>query len=210
MNPIIPAILPKSQNELDEKVSSLLGIVEMVQVDVCDGIFVQNKSEFQNLPFADKMNYELDLMISLVSPVQLDGYIAMRPKSIVLHIESIIENPVIYFDQIKSQGIAVGLASSNTVSAHDIELYLPYVDFVQCMGIAHSGFQGQPFDEMVLNKITELRKLHPSLIISVDGAVNENTISSLRDAGANRFIVGSAVFVGNSVTNIEKLKSLIQ
>ena len=67
------------------------------------------------------------------------------------------------------------------------------VDFVQCMGIANIGFQGEEFDERVLNQIKELRSQYKELIISVDGSVNEITAPLLVKAGANRLVIGSAV-----------------
>lgn len=39
---IIPAILPKNYEDLKNKVSLIRGFVSLVQVDICDGIFVPN------------------------------------------------------------------------------------------------------------------------------------------------------------------------
>jgi ribulose-phosphate 3-epimerase len=207
---IIPAILPTSQGELVIRASQVLGLVPIIQVDVCDGIFVPSQTHFDELPFRDQVQYELDLMVTLVAAVQLDAYIAMRPARIILHVEAIVENPMMYIHQIKSAGIGVGLALSNATLITAIEPYLNEIDFVQCMGIAHSGFQGQPFDEMVLEKIKELREKYPALVISVDGAVNSYTISRLAQAGANRFVVGSAIFAEGDVgENILELGLLV-
>ncbi len=208
---IIPAILPTSQGELNIRVQEVLGRVDIVQVDVCDGVFVPSKTHFDELPFRDQVQYELDLMVSLVASVQLDVYIRMKPARIVLHIESVVEHAGMYIDQIRGAGIGVGLALSNATPIQAIEPYLDRVDFVQCMGIAHSGMQGQPFDEMVLQTMSELREKHPYIMISVDGAVNEHTIGRLQAAGANCFVVGSAIFAeGEPLENITKLESLLQ
>lgn len=208
---IIPAILPTSQGELVIRADQVLGAVNMIQVDVCDGIFVPSKTEFDELPFRDAVQYELDLMISLIASVQLEPYIAMQPARIVLHIESIVENPVMYINQIKSAGIQVGLALSNATPNASVEPYLDMIDFVQCMGIAHSGLQGQPFDNMVIEKIKEFREKYPNLMISVDGAVNAHTLPQLIQAGANQFVVGSAIFgEGDARENITNLENLLQ
>ena len=53
-------------------------------------------------------------------------------------------------------------------------------------GIEKVGFQGEAFDERVLKQIIDLRLKYPELIISVDGAVNEETAPKLLEAGANR------------------------
>ena len=41
---IIPAILPKTFDELSDAMSQVSGLVHTVQVDVCDGVFVSNKT----------------------------------------------------------------------------------------------------------------------------------------------------------------------
>lgn len=42
MNEIIPAILPKNYEDLKNKIALVRGIVPLVQVDICDGVFVKN------------------------------------------------------------------------------------------------------------------------------------------------------------------------
>jgi len=44
MAEIIPAVIPKSFHELEEKVKLVDACVETVQIDVMDGIFVNNKT----------------------------------------------------------------------------------------------------------------------------------------------------------------------
>jgi len=61
------------------------------------------------------------------------------------------------------------------------------------MGIEHIGFQGEPFNEKVIEQIKNLKEKYPDLIISVDGSVNENTAPLLVEAGATRLIIGSAL-----------------
>ena len=41
---VIPAIVPKNLEDLKEHLMRLRGIVRMVQLDVCDGIFVPSKT----------------------------------------------------------------------------------------------------------------------------------------------------------------------
>jgi len=40
---ITPAILPKDFNELSEKISRVVNLVKTVQIDFCDGVFVEIK-----------------------------------------------------------------------------------------------------------------------------------------------------------------------
>jgi len=61
------------------------------------------------------------------------------------------------------------------------------------MGIYQIGAQGQPFDATVLEKIAAVQAAYPEKSITIDGSVNEHTIVQLKEAGADRFIVGSAI-----------------
>ena len=41
---IIPAVLAKDYEEMKDKIALVRGIVPMVQIDLCDGVFVGNKT----------------------------------------------------------------------------------------------------------------------------------------------------------------------
>ena len=78
------------------------------------------------------------------------------------------------------------------------------------MGIATIGVQGQPFDERTLATVSELRRLYPNYTIAVDGSVNQDTIQSLQQAGANRFAPGSAITAApDPVVAYQELKNLV-
>ena len=61
------------------------------------------------------------------------------------------------------------------------------------MSIAKLGAQGAQFDERIYDRIRELRALDADLDIAVDGGVGMSNIKKLREAGANKFGVGSAI-----------------
>ena len=83
-------------------------------------------------------------------------------------------------------------------------------DFVQVMGIAEIGYQGEPFAEAALGRIRELRQAFPDLVMSVDGGVSSDTIVRLVEAGAQRFVSGSAIFGGGLIEeNISGLEAAI-
>lgn len=207
---IIPALLPKNQTELSTKVKKLLGVVSHIQIDVCDGVFVASKTRFQNLPSMEELEYELDLMIDKPERT-LEDYIDMQPARIIVHLESVSDHVRLFLALEKIRGIIeVGLAISNDTPNHVLEKYIEDCDFIQLMGIANIGSQGQPFDDRVLEKISYFHTQYPDMPISVDGSVNQETIQRLANAGATRFVAGSAVFAeGDIAENIEKLESLI-
>lgn len=203
---IIPAVLPKNQAELTTKAKQVLGLVSHVQVDVCDGKFVPSKTSFKELPFMDEIEYELDLMIDQPELV-IEDYIEMQPARIIIHLESVQDFPKLFLPLERVRGIIeIGLCINNDTDESVLEQYLDDVDFIQVMGIAEIGSQGNPFDERCLERINYLHRKYPDMPISVDGSVNLETIARLRDAGATRFVAGSAVFKSNDVhRNIEAL-----
>ena len=223
MADIIPAIMLQSFGDLRETVERFVGLVKVVQIDVMDGIFVPSsdwpyieKDEDQllpfsrgeeELPFIHEVAYEIDLMVA--NPKR-EGirWLSAGAERLVFHIESIdisdAEELAVAFrsaamhdirgdDARHAVSVEIGIALNTDTPNKNIEHVLPYVDFVQCMGITKIGYQGQPFDDRVIEKIVDLREHHPDVIISVDGGVNLDTAPRLIRAGATRLVAGSAV-----------------
>jgi len=128
---------------------------------------------------------------------QFDFFVRLGAKRIIFHLEAENELELLEFinsmDPYTRENLDIGIAINTTTSIDKLSTYINSIDFVQCMGIANIGFQGEPFDERVLEQIRELRLKYPDLIISIDGSVNEDTAPLLVEAGANRLIVGSAL-----------------
>lgn len=216
---IIPAVMPKNYEDLKNKVALVRGVVSTVQVDLMDGVFVRGQTwpfegggitdsgdpylvsilgEREGMPFWEDIDYELDLMVS--DAVQnFDTYLKLGPKRLIFHIEAVgdlkeFQEFLEGIDLYVRENTHIGVAINTTTPVEQIFPLVPSIDFVQCMGIATIGRQGEPFDERVLGQIKTLREKFPELIISVDGGVNFDTAGSLIDAGANRLVAGSAIY----------------
>lgn len=229
MTEIIPAILAKDITELREKIAQIAGVASFVQIDMCDGKFVDSFSwpmspydrssaeaildEEEGLPFWDSMDFEFDLMV-IQAHKQFEFFVRLGAKRIIFHIEA--EGDIQTFkeflegiDMYTRENVSIGVALNTTTSIEDIKPIISSVDFIQCMGINHIGHQGEPFDERVLGQISALRELYPELIISVDGAVDIDTAPLLVEAGANRLVVGSALMHSYDVrATMRELESL--
>ena len=199
-NVIIPAIIPQSREDVCVALERMHGIVFEFQIDVVEGMFAP-----EMLPNA--VSYELDLMIA--APMRtLPLWLARRPKSVVLHIESFVNDTDITraVEVVRTAGTKAILASLNDTPLERLLALVPQSDGVQCMGIAEIGVQGNPFDERVVARVRRIRRAYPALSISVDGSMNTDTIPLLKAAGANRFVVGSAIF--DSVDPIQSYRDL--
>jgi ribulose-phosphate 3-epimerase len=233
---IIPAIMPDSFNDLVAKATRVKGVLPLAQIDIMDGVFVGSKSwpyrnageandlhflamqnQEETLPFFDELDYEIDLMITEPEK-HIEEWLPLGASRLIFHIES-IKNYELFFGhdffiegarQIGGQTvIEVGIAIDPGTSLEKIETYIAKVDFVQCMGIAKIGYQGEPFDERVLDHINALRIKYPNLPISVDGGVTTESAPLLRAAGANRLVSGSAIFnSGDIATTAGLLKGV--
>lgn len=221
MKEIIPAIMPTSYEDLLEKATFVRGIVPLSQIDVMDGKFVKSKSwpyrqsgvaneehflamqtQDEMLPLFDEMDYEIDLMID--EPERhIDEWLPLGASRLIFHIEAIKNMELFWAHDIWKEGardiggqkvIEIGLAITPGTPLSAIEPYLDRIDLVQCMGIAEVGYQGQPFDDRVLEMINTLRVSRPNLPISVDGGVSTETAGELFAAGATRLVSGSAIF----------------
>lgn len=227
---IIPAVLPKTYRDVEEAVEKVRAVAPTIQIDFCDGKFVENKtwwfngkdinikddivSEKQGLPYWDSINYEFDLMVS--DPLsQIDTFVALGPSKIIFHKKTVsVEDLLVYFEalpevtrQIISFGVALGLDDDPT----ELEPLVPYLRRIQCMGIEEIGVQGQPFSEKNLELVKKVYDLYGDRIhISVDGGVNENNVEALVKAGARRLVVGSAIFQSiDPHGTIEELQSIV-
>jgi len=234
MSEVIPAIIPKSFADLNEKLSLVKGIAPLVQIDILDGKLTPEKSwpnirnpdpdfvkiirEEEGFPFWEDFEFEFDLMV-MDPEAELQQWISAGAKRIIIHYESFESDDKFqsFVEKFSSQfgnagsyvgtelGVALGLDTANDVIAPLIEK----INFVQCMGIAKIGFQGQLFDERVIEKIKNLRQKYKELPISVDGGVNLDSAPKLVDAGVTRLVVGSAIFNSGDIQGtIEELKSL--
>ncbi|MEJ0002048.1 MAG: hypothetical protein WDN09_02620 [bacterium] len=230
MTEITPAILPKDYDDLKNSISLVRGTVPLVQIDICDGIFVKNTTwpfnggsfdphftailnEQEGMPFWEDMDFELDLMVS-DAIANFDVYTKLSPKQIVFHAEAVgdlsdFKDFLEGIDPYVRDSIKIGVAFNTTTPIEDVAPLVPFVDYVQVMGIEQVGWQGQDFDERSIDQIKALKEKFPDLLISVDGSVNMETAPELVAAGAERLVVGSAIFnSGDIIGTIEELASL--
>ncbi|MDQ5957115.1 MAG: ribulose-phosphate 3-epimerase [Patescibacteria group bacterium] len=197
---IIPAILEKDFDSVKSLIDTYSKISVSIQIDVCDGIFVENKTWKPN-PFEDINGYLLDLEFDMmVEDVlkYLDFLSMYDAKKIVVHTNNIeVEDFKLIYQKIKDKNslFEIGICDNDI---NKIKSLKGFYDYVQLMGIKNVGQQGQSFDDEVLNSIKELREfVGADALIQIDGAMTKETIKLAKEAGANCFVVGS--YLKNSI-----------
>ncbi len=218
---IIPAILVKKFDDLQDTLSKLVGVVHTVQVDFCDGVFVPSKTwpyadgideegkimdhhfnkiinEEEGMPFWNEFEFELHLMVNQAHK-DFGTFLKLGPKAVLFQLEA--EGEVAEFkeflegiDPYVRDNIDIGLSINIDTDLEIVYPLVPLLSFIQVMGIAKIGYQGQGFDDRALEKIKTLRAKYPDLIITVDGSVNMETAPRIIKAGATKLVVGSALW----------------
>jgi ribulose-phosphate 3-epimerase len=98
---------------------------------------------------------------------------------------------------IRSLGCKAGVTLNPATPASDIEPALILVDQVLVMTV-HPGYSGQEFMPEILAKVAEIRhrldEIHSPAWLEVDGGITSETISRVREAGAEAFVAASAIF----------------
>ncbi len=227
---IIPAILPKNYEDLKNKLGLIRGLTQVVQIDICDGVFVNNVTwpfdggeydehfknilnEEEGIPYWEEVDFELDLMVQDAID-NFDIYLKLGPRRVVIHLEvaddyeefkGFIEG----IDNFVRDVTEIGVAFNPGVDMDKVYPLVNSLDFVQFMGINEIGFQGQDFDKSIIEKIKLFKTEYPDVIVSVDGGVNLENAQALKDAGADRLVIGSAIFNSNDIIGkVEEFNSL--
>ena len=164
--------------------------------DVMDGHFVPNLSYgallIERVRPLTQMFFDAHLMIS--NPEKyVDEYIKAGCDSITVHIEA-VPDPSDILKHLNQSGVLPGLSLSPKTPVSKIEPFLELCGLVLVMSV-EPGFGGQSFMPSSLEKIKQLKSMIPEeTILSVDGGIAMDTIADTAAAGANYFVVGSALF----------------
>jgi len=206
---ITPSILNADHANLSAEIAKIAEDSDLVHLDIMDNLFVPNVS--WDFSAAEKIisdcpiPVDAHLMINDVDRIALD-YARVGAGSVTIHIEA-AEFPVQTFKALRKIGARAGMALK---PGTDIELYsdlLSEIDMLLIMTV-EPGFGGQKFMPDMMDKVRRSKALlgDRPIWIQVDGGISMETIAIAREAGADTFVAGSAVF--NSPDPAEMVKML--
>jgi len=203
---IIPSLIAKNQKELNQRIKKLKNKFETMQLDIMDGEFVSAKSLDFNFITPHK-NYEAHLMIDNPEVWTIGN--KQNVKTLIVHIES-LRNPDEMIKLAKKEKKKLYFAVKPQTEISKVKKYLKKIDGVLILTVEPGNYGGR-FIPQMLNKVKELRKLNKTFDIEVDGSMNPETIKLAKQAGANRFVVGSYLQKSKDINKtIKELKMSLQ
>ncbi len=217
MKLIAPSILSADFSKLGEEVKAVEAAgADWIHADVMDGHFVPNITMGPIIVDAVRRvtGLPIDVHLMIENP---DNYIAAFAEAgaswISVQVETCIHlNRTVQL--IKDSGARAGVVLNPATPVESLEWILDSVEYVLIMSV-NPGFGGQSFIPNALNKIEALRKRIQdkglSILIEVDGGVNEKTIADISAAGADVFVAGSAIFGSRDYQKtIQHFRSIIE
>jgi len=209
---VLPSLLLCDFANLEREVRALEAAgVRALHLDVMDGNFVPNLSYGMPIVAAIKKitKLPLDVHLMIERPQRyLRQFADAGADVLTFHIEAAPE-PLSLIDDIHSLGLKAGLALNPATELGTLDAFLDATDLVLVMSVP-AGFGGQKFHDVALDKLRTLKqKVRPEVILEVDGGVNASTIGRCAQAGAQWFVVGSAIFgqpnYGEAVRSLTQL-----
>lgn len=200
-NLIAPSILSADFARLGEEVDNVLKSgADVVHFDVMDNHYVPNLT-IGPLVCEALRNHgvtaaiDVHLMVEPVDRIIPDfakagaTYITFHPEASG-HIDRSLQ-------LIREQGCKSGLVFNPATSLSCLEYVMDKVDVILLMSV-NPGFGGQSFIPATLGKLRQARKLIDDsgldIRLEIDGGVKANNIREIKEAGADMFVAGSAIF----------------
>ena len=194
---ITPSILNADFSRLDEEISRISAVSDLLHLDVMDNVFVPNFTfDFEqaaSIIGSSPIPVDAHLMIADVDRLA-PAYAHAGSASVTIHAEasSSISQTL---RAIKGEGARAGLAVKPGSAISDYEDYVDDVDMFLIMTV-EPGFGGQKFMSAMMEKVKQTRSIigDRPIWLQVDGGISLETIELAREAGADTFVAGSAVF----------------
>jgi ribulose-phosphate 3-epimerase len=195
-----PSILSADFARLGEQVGEVLDAgARIIHVDVMDGHFVPPITIGPLVVSALREQVEragglLDVHLMIERPERhVEEFARAGAHSISFHTEA-TPHAAYTANLLRELGVGVGVAINPATPVGALAEIAETIDVALCMTV-NPGWGGQPFITHSLEKMRRLRAIvHAGAALQVDGGIDPSTAGPCREAGANLFVAGSAVF----------------
>lgn len=189
-----PSLMCANLGFLHNEIQSLQQAgVDAFHLDIMDGEFVPNFALSWHDVAAIRPLTSKPLEVHLmVSNLALHLPYAFKNKVEVIYIHYEYGNIKPYIQQIKAQGIQVGLVVNPETALSDFYTYLPMIDRLMVMRVV-PGFAGGAPIAKVDDKLKALTQMQErTFSIGLDGAVSSEVIKKWAAQGVKDFVLGTA------------------
>lgn len=215
---IAPSILSADFARLGDECQAVLDAgAEMIHFDVMDNHYVPNLTigplVCQSLrDFGIKAPIDVHLMVAPVDRL-ISDFAAAGASIISIHPEA-TNHLDRSLELIKDSGCKVGLALNPATPLDYLDFVMDKLDLILIMSV-NPGFGGQQFLTSALTKIQQVREriqqTNQAIRLAVDGGVKLDNIAKLKQAGADTFVAGSAIFgQGDYMQTITAMRKALQ
>lgn len=191
---------------LERDVRMVNAHADIFHLDVMDGVFVPNIS--YGFPVVEAIAgaaaKPLDVHLMIVNPEKYaEKFVKAGAGMVSFHLEAVGDDGKA--DEIllgiRNAGAKAGLVINPDIPAERLFPHLESADYFLIMSV-FAGFGGQKFIPGTYGKIRRFReymeKTGTVRPIEVDGGVSKENVHALREAGAEIFVAGSAIFASES------------
>jgi ribulose-phosphate 3-epimerase len=194
---ITPSILNADFSQIDQEIKRIAEVSDLLHLDIMDDEFVPNFTfDFEaasGIIKSSALPVDAHLMVANVDEIAVQ-YAEVGCASVTIHAEATSNIPQT-LKNIRRAGARSSLGIKPNTDIADYESVIDDVDMFLIMTV-EPGFGGQIFMENMMAKVRRTREMigDRPIWLQVDGGISMKTIEMALEAGADTFVVGSAVF----------------
>ena len=196
---LAPSVLNADLAHLADQVRLVEDAADWIHLDLMDGHFVPNLTFGPPLVASLRPHTRrfIDCHLMVDNPVELLPALAEAGADrVTMHVEA-LDDPGGALESAAGHGLGAGLAMRPGTALDAVLPWLHALDLLLPMTV-EPGFGGQGFRRDVLPKIVAARqaidRTGRTIALQVDGGVGRATLPDCLTAGADVFVVGTAIF----------------
>ncbi len=186
---------------------------DFLHCDIMDGKFVNKKTIDYKIvgEINDNSLIPLDVHLMVEKPwLYINEYAKAGANILTVHYEAFKSKVKLVktLKKIRKKNILAGLSLKLETDVKNIKKLTNYFDLILLMSV-NPGMSGQNFQKQIFEKIKELKfYLKKDILIEVDGGINPNYITKLKELGVNIIVSGSYYYNSkNKINAINFLKN---
>lgn len=194
---ITPSILNADLAHLDDEILKISKASDLLHLDIMDNVFVPNQTwDFEAASkIVSNSPLPVDAHLMITDPdIQGPRYAEIGCASVTVHFEAATKLKDT-LRAIRRAGARAAVALKPKTDFSVLKDFGDEIDMILIMTV-EPGFGGQKFMKEMMDKVRQARTFigDRDIWLQVDGGISIETIEIAREAGADTFVAGSAVF----------------